>query len=77
MAVDQYFAAGRVNDAADDVDQGCLACSVRAKEGKNLTFVDRQVDVLQGLKPAGVGLGEALYVDHGLHVAMIRRKCCG
>src|SRR3546814_1856306 len=58
VPVDQDLALGRIDDAADDADQGRLAGAVGAEQGENLAAADLRIDVLQRPEAGGVGLGE-------------------
>ena len=61
------LAGGRIDDAADDADQRRLAGAVRAEQRENLAAPDLQVDVLQRLEAAGVGLREMRDGNGGGH----------
>jgi hypothetical protein len=60
VAADGHLPLRRRDDAADDVDEGGLAGAVRPEQREDLALPDLQVDALQRLPPAGVGLGKAL-----------------
>ena len=59
VAGDRDLAGARLDDAADDVDQRRLAGAVRPEQRENLAAADVQVDALQRLEAAGVGLRNA------------------
>src|SRR3712207_898849 len=61
-----YGTLCRVDDPADDADQGRLSGAVRTQQGKDLPLSDLQVDVLERLEAGSVGLGELGYGDDGL-----------
>jgi len=65
VTADRHLAVSRRDDAADDVDQRGLAGAVRAEQREDLALLDLQVDALQRLAAAGVGLGEALDGEDG------------
>ena len=67
MAAGQNDASCRVDDAADDVDQGRLSGAVWTQQGEDLSAADVQVDVLERLEAGSVGLGEVGYGDDGAH----------
>ncbi len=67
MPVDENGAVRRVDNAADDVDQRGFASAVGAEQTEDLTLVNFEVDRLQRLEPAGVGLGETLNGNDGVH----------
>ena len=67
MAVDRDRAGGRIDDAADDADQRGLAGAVRPEQRENLAAADVQVDALERLEAGGIGLGQILDGDDGLH----------
>src|SRR4249919_123333 len=58
-----------VDDAADDADQRGLAGAVRPEQREDLAAMDVEVDVLEGLEAAGVGLADVAdgndVVGHG------------
>ena len=61
-------AFGGVDDAADDVDQRGLSSPVGTQQGEDFALADLQIDILEGPKPAVVGLGEPLDGYDGLLV---------
>src|SRR5208282_372543 len=67
MAGHRDAAAGRIDDAADDADQGRLAGAVRAEQRENLAVAYLQVDVLERLEAGGVRLGEVQDGNGGGH----------
>ena len=67
VAVHRHGAAGRIGDAADDVDQRGLAGAVRPEQRENLAAPDLQVDAFQRLETRVVGLGKISNGDDGLH----------
>src|SRR6202000_3094669 len=63
MPVRGHRARSRGDDAANDVDESCLARAVGPEQGKYLALFDVEIDVLQGLKAAGVGFRDAFDRD--------------
>jgi hypothetical protein len=61
VAVGGHGARGGGDDAADDVDERGLAGAVGAEQCEDLAATDLEVDALEGLKPGGVGFGDAGY----------------
>lgn len=64
--------------STESLHRGCLASTVVTQEGRDLTFVKVQVQVLQGHFAIGVDLGEVLDRDSerqvlGLGLDMLRR----
>jgi hypothetical protein len=49
MAVRDDHARGWRDDAADDVDQRRLACTIGAEQREDFTFLNLEIDVLQRL----------------------------
>jgi len=47
------------HDSADRIDQRGLARAIGAEQGEDLALVDVEIDGLQRLQPALVGLAEA------------------
>ena len=60
VTADGDLAFRRINDAADDGDERGLARAVRSEQGEDFGLADLEVDVLEGMKPAGIGLGKTL-----------------
>src|SRR5215469_4654560 len=58
MAVDPHRARRRIDDAADDADQGRLAGAIRAEQRENLAVADVEIDVFKRLESGGVNLIE-------------------
>jgi hypothetical protein len=50
-AVDQHFAPGRSDDAADDADQRRLARAVGAEKRENLAAPDVEIDAFSASVP--------------------------
>jgi hypothetical protein len=67
MAVDKHLATARVDYAADDIDQCRLAGPVRPEQAEYLTLVNFEVDILERLEATGVGLGQTLNRNLGVH----------
>src|SRR5690606_9048188 len=74
LAADQYLAVARIDDAADDADQGGLAGAVGAEQGEDLAALDVEVDGLERRVAAGVGLAQAADRDDGLHMRLRNGK---
>ena len=65
-AVGLHRALRGVGHAANNADERGFACAVGAEQGENFAAVDVQVNVLEGLKAAGVGLANAAHADDGV-----------
>jgi len=63
VAVGRDAAARSGDDAADDVDERGLAGAIGSEQGKDLAFLDVEIDLLEGLEAAGVGLGDVVDRD--------------
>jgi hypothetical protein len=66
----------RRDDATDGVDQRGLARAIGAEQGEDLALTDIEIDVLERLEPALVGLAEAPDRQNGWHAAEVPRRCC-
>ena len=71
---DQDGPACRFDDAADRVDQRGFARAIGAKERENLAALDIEIDILESLQPALVGLRETPDRENGLHAAEVPRR---
>ena len=69
VAIDEHRAAGLRYDAADDINQGCLAGPVWTKQAKDLTTVDFEVHGFERLESSSVGLRQICDSDDWLHGA--------
>src|SRR3974377_815656 len=58
MAVDLHRARRRIDDAANDADQGRFAGPIRAEQRENLAVTDVEIDVFERLESGGVNLSE-------------------
>ena len=58
MAIGKDIAPGRIDDAADDTNQCCLAGTIRAKQGKDLSATDIKVNIFKCLESGVVDLVE-------------------
>ena len=67
MAPDQHGAGCGLDNTANGRDQRGLAGTVRAEQRKYLTFLDVQIDGVQGLTPTVVGLGQVSDRNDGGH----------
>ncbi|MDT4876086.1 hypothetical protein FQZ97_1115020 [compost metagenome] len=72
VAVGHHRAFGGVDHAADDADQRGLAGAVGAEQGQDFAAADVQVDPLEGLEAAGVGLADAANGHDGRRVGGCR-----
>ena len=61
------------DQAADHPDQGGLARPVRPEKRENLALLNVEVDVLERLESAGVGLGQMRNRNDRLHAAPWRQ----
>ena len=59
MAADQHRTGGRIDDAADDVDQRGLAGAVRPEQREDFAARDVEIDALQRMKPGRIGLDQS------------------
>src|SRR5690606_32726367 len=67
VAIDQHPPSARIDDAADDADQGGLAGTVGPKQSEDLPPADLQIDGFQRRVTGGVGLSELFDADHVVH----------
>src|SRR6266849_3341113 len=67
VTVHPYAAFARIDDPADDADQGRLPRAVGAEQREDLSAADVQADVLESPEAGGVGFGEVRDGDDGLH----------
>ena len=67
VASHQHPAFARIDDAADDADQGGLARAVGAEQGEDLALANVQVDALQGRVPGRIDLVQLRNGDDRLH----------
>ena len=67
VSVRQDGSLRRVDDPADDADEGRLARAIGSQQREDLALADLQVDVLQRLEARSVGLGEIGNADDRLH----------
>src|SRR5437867_12923779 len=67
VTVHPYAAFARIDDPADDADQGRLPRAVGTEQREDLSAADVQVDVLESPEAGGVGFGEVRDGDDGLH----------
>ena len=71
VPVGRDLAGGRVDDAADDVDQRRLAGAVRPEQREDLAAADLEVDAFERLEARGIGLDQIDDGDDRLHAAGI------
>ncbi len=69
VAIRQHTAIGGAHQAAGYADQGRLARAVGAEQGEDLPLPDDQVDALERLETASVGLRKAFYRNDWLHAS--------
>src|SRR5204862_1834317 len=67
VPVDEYLPGSRVDDAADDADEGRLAGAVRAEEREDLALPDLEVGRFQRLEARREGLTQLLDGEDGRH----------
>ena len=67
VTADQHLALARIDDAANDADQGGLAGAVGAEQGEDLALANVQVNALQGRMPGRVDLVQLLDGNDRLH----------
>src|SRR5579875_79114 len=67
ISADRDAAARRIDDAADDADQRGLAGAVRTEQREYLAVLDVEIDVLERLETARIGLAEVPDGDDGGH----------
>jgi hypothetical protein len=51
VPVGAHDAGGRIDDAADDADERCLAGTVRAEQREDLATLDVEIDPLRAWNP--------------------------
>src|SRR5579859_2830767 len=67
MAVSQDPSVARVDQSTGDPNQRGLARAVRPEQGEDLALLDGQVDVLQSLEAARIGLRQTFNGYNRLH----------
>jgi hypothetical protein len=50
MPIGHHVTPGRIDDAADDIDQRRLSSAVGPEQGEDFAAANLQVDVLQGVE---------------------------
>ena len=74
MASDQHRTGGRIDDAADDVDQRGLAGAVRPEQREDFPARDVEIDALQRMKSGRIGLDQIGDRNDRLHAGTGKRR---
>ena len=75
LAADEDFAAGRLHDAGEDLDQRRLAGAVVADEADHLAVIDAEIDAAERID-AAVGFGDVAQLDQAFrHGSLLDCAC--